>query len=250
MNNLRNTSLGTGIHFQTQNVPFVVISFSIKGQTLSSLADLDKYLLGHHGGLLKPIRPVSAYVVGSADSRNADEKPVLRRERTFDMDPKPSTSKLVEVNIDVPNNQNDVKGSNHDPDEDDQDAAGGPTLQMFQQQRLYHTMRLKREIAKLEKMEKEIAQKTAEIGPEPKPRQCWTQTSNPSSRPSSSSSSIMSNTPRRPTRRKDESKTTFKNLHQNEGQQSKFKVQRTSDNQTQSNMSSSWFIPGMLMFNM
>ena len=70
-------------HFKIQNVPLVVIPFSIKGQTLSSLADLDKYLLGHHGGLLKPIRPVSAYVVGSADSRNADEKPVLRRERTW-----------------------------------------------------------------------------------------------------------------------------------------------------------------------
>ena len=126
------------------------------------------------------MRPVSAYVVGDKSKNSADEKPVLRRERTFDMDPKPSTSstKLVEVNIDA-----------QDPDES-RDQHDEPTLQMFQQQRLYHTMRLKREIAKLEKMEKEIAQKASEIGPEPKPRQCWTQTSNPSSRPSSSSSSI------------------------------------------------------------
>ena len=141
------------------------------------------FVSGHHGGLLRPnMRPVSAYVVGDKSKNSADEKPVLRRERTFDMDPKPSTSstKLVEVNIDA-----------QDPNES-RDQQDEPTLQMFQQQRLYHTMRLKREIAKLEKMEKEIAQKASEceIGPEPKPRQCWTQTSNPSSRPSSSSSSI------------------------------------------------------------
>ena len=43
---------------------------------------------------------------------------------------------------------------------------GGQALQMFQKQRLYHTMRLKREIAKLEKMEREIAQKASEIGPD------------------------------------------------------------------------------------
>ena len=55
---------------------------------------------------------------------------------------------------------------------------------MFQQQRLYHTMRLKREIAKLEKMERDIVQKASEIGPDKRkpavpasPKQCWTQTS-------------------------------------------------------------------------
>ena len=46
----------------------------------------------------------------------------------------------------------------------DESSADGQTLQMFQQQRLYHTMRLKREIAKLERMEKDIAQKASEIG--------------------------------------------------------------------------------------
>ena len=44
--------------------------------------------------------------------------------------------------------------------------------------RLFHTKRLRREIARLEKMEKEIAVKTTRIGematPEPKSRNCWT----------------------------------------------------------------------------
>ena len=162
-------------------------------------------MLGQHSGLLRPLRPVSAYTVGDSSKLSADEKPVLRRERTFDMDPKPSTSnaKLVEVNIDSINTNtpgdfdNETGNGNRSQSGFGQAGSDEPTLHMFQQQRLYHTMRLKREIAKLEKMEKEIAQRTVEIGagtPEPKPRQCWTQTSTPipSSRPSSSSSSMMS----------------------------------------------------------
>ena len=162
-------------------------------------------MLGQHSGLLRPLRPVSAYTVGdSSKLLSADEKPVLRRERTFDMDPKPSTSnaKLVEVNIDTITNTPGDFDNETGTGRQSQSGAGQagedePTLHMFQQQRLYHTMRLKREIAKLEKMEKEIAQRTVEIGagtPEPKPRQCWTQTSTPipSSRPSSSSSMMSS----------------------------------------------------------
>lgn len=48
----------------------------------------------------------------------------------------------------------------------------------FQQQRMFHTRRLRREMKKLEKMEREIAIRTAAISvppPEPKPRQCWTE---------------------------------------------------------------------------
>lgn len=105
----------------------------------------------------------------------SQDKPVLRRERTFDLDPKINRdkTKLVEVNIDT---EDDLENN----------AADGQTLQMFQQQRLYHTMRLKREIAKLEKMEQDIAQKASEIGPDSSkaktpsrslrntPSQCWT----------------------------------------------------------------------------
>ena len=48
--------------------------------------------------------------------------------------------------------------------------------------RLLHTKRLRREIARLEKMEREIAVKTTQIGemiitPEPKSRNCWTPSS-------------------------------------------------------------------------
>ena len=48
--------------------------------------------------------------------------------------------------------------------------------------RLLHTKRLRREIARLEKMERDIALKTTQISemvtPEPKPRSCWTPPSN------------------------------------------------------------------------
>ena len=80
-------------------------------------------------------------------------------------------TKIVEVNIDDP--------------EEEAGQGDGQALQMFQQQRLYHTMRLKREIAKLEKMERDIAQKASEIGPESNrghtrksPKQCWGQQTN------------------------------------------------------------------------
>ena len=54
--------------------------------------------------------------------------------------------------------------------------------------------RLKREIAKLEKMEKDIAQKALEIGPDttkpatPGTRQCWSQTTPNASEPRSKTS--------------------------------------------------------------
>ena len=48
--------------------------------------------------------------------------------------------------------------------------------------RLLHTKRLRREIARLEKMERDIAIKTTQISemvtPEPKPRNCWTPPNN------------------------------------------------------------------------
>ena len=214
-------------------------------------------MLGQHSGLLRPLRPVSAYTVGDSSKLSVDEKPVLRRERTFDMDPKPSTSnaKLVEVNIDTINNTPgdfDNETGNRSQSGFGQAGSDEPTLHMFQQQRLYHTMRLKREIAKLEKMEKEIAHRTVDIGagtPEPKPRQCWTQTSTPipSSRPSSSSSSMMSSAsaagrPQRPSRKRDDSKTTFKNVNGESGQHSRFRLHMTdsADSQTPA----TWFIPG------
>ncbi len=169
-----------------------------KGQGLSGMAELDKILLGG-GALLKArqlskgrgkgaatARPVSAYVSGTSQSQKqggkAQDKPVLRRERTFDLDTKPlNKTKLVEVDIDPqPDTSSEVSDA-------DVNGTDGQTLQMFQQQRLYHTMRLKREIAKLEKMEQDIAQKASEIGPDfrpspaPRPsRQCWEQNEQPS----------------------------------------------------------------------
>ena len=71
---------------------------------------------GSHSGLLSRSRPKSAYC-GVATATNEPlenaqdevEKPILRRERTFDLDPKPNTaSKIVEVNIDIePEAEND-----------------------------------------------------------------------------------------------------------------------------------------------
>ena len=71
---------------------------------------------GSHSGLLSRSRPKSAYC-GVATAANEPlenaqdevEKPILRRERTFDLDPKPNTaSKIVEVNIDIePEAEND-----------------------------------------------------------------------------------------------------------------------------------------------
>jgi len=145
-----------------------------KGQSLSSMAELDKILLGSHSGLLNRSRPKSAYCsitpATNETLQNAHdeaEKPILRRERTFDLDPKPNTaSKIVEVNIDIEENgnQNDHNNVQQEAEDPDETSADGQTLQMFQQQRLYHTMRLKREIAKLERMEQDIAQKACEIG--------------------------------------------------------------------------------------
>ena len=77
-----------------------------------------------------------------------------------------------------------AKAGSSDKNQDelcDQEAANCPdilaSLQMFQKQRLFHTRKLKREMKKLEKMEQEIALRTAQINipPEPKPRQCWAQ---------------------------------------------------------------------------
>ena len=78
--------------------------------------------LGSHSGLLSRTRPKSAYCGSAATlsvaGRNNEplennqeevEKPILRRERTFDLDPKPNSGtaskKIVEVvNIDIEDN--------------------------------------------------------------------------------------------------------------------------------------------------
>ena len=83
--------------------------------------------LGSHSGLLSRTRPKSAYCGSVATlSVNNDpllennpeeaEKPILRRERTFDLDPKPNQAKkIVEVvNIDIEDNShnNDLEQNN------------------------------------------------------------------------------------------------------------------------------------------
>ena len=100
-------------------------------------------------------RPVSAYCTsatakqpqnnnGGQDQLQVD-KPVLRRERTFDLDPKPNNTtatKIVEVNIDQPIDLHDETSNGEIFNTNGNDnVADGQTLQMFQQQRLYHTMR-------------------------------------------------------------------------------------------------------------
>jgi hypothetical protein len=199
------------------------------GQKMSSMADLDKVLLGH-GSLNPKQRPVSAYCGNSSSASakkplNPEERPVLRRERTFDLDPKPSLSKLVEVNIEpVTDNHQELGGGDR---QQPQSEAEIKTLQMFQQQRLFHTMRLKREIAKLEKMERDLA---ANKGPEPRPRQCWTDSSSAA-------------TPKRPARKRDGRSTTFKDLANNS--EGHFKVNMTDSMESESsNNSFTWFIPG------
>jgi len=219
-----------------------------KGQSLSSMGELDKMLLGSHGGLVtRPPnqggqanrRPVSAYCTSATgkqphnNNRGQDQqdqlqvdKPVLRRERTFDLDPKPNNAaatKIVEVNIDQPIDLHDEASNGEIFNTNGNDnVADGQTLQMFQQQRLYHTMRLKREIAKLEYMEKDIAQKTSEIGPDTngKPaagsatRQCWSQTQ---SKPN-------------------KSKTSFKAEYER-------KVNNHQDSLESNSSTFSWFVP-------
>ena len=103
-------------------------------------------------------RPVSAYCTSATgkqphnNNRGQDQqdqlqvdKPVLRRERTFDLDPKPNNSaatKIVEVNIDQPIDLHDEASNGEIFNTNGNDnVADGQTLQMFQQQRLYHTMR-------------------------------------------------------------------------------------------------------------
>ncbi len=116
----------------------------------------------------------------------SDEKPVLRRERTFDMDPKmslrqvkkiittyelteeisatfsfkmsipidsPTTSDQSSENTQICNINQD--GNGNQKDGKTTDPVSG--LEMFQQQRLIHTQKLKMEILKLEKMEQTIA---------------------------------------------------------------------------------------------
>ena len=105
-------------------------------------------------------RPVSAYCTSATgkqphnNNRGQDQdqlqvdKPVLRRERTFDLDPKPNnaaTTKIVEVNIDQPIDLHDEASNGEIFNTNGNDnVADGQTLQMFQQQRLYHTMRYAR----------------------------------------------------------------------------------------------------------
>ena len=107
-------------------------------------------------------RPVSAYCTSATgkqphnNNRGQDQqdqlqvdKPVLRRERTFDLDPKPNNAaatKIVEVNIDQPIDQpidlhDEVSNGEIFNTNGNDNVADGQTLQMFQQQRLYHTMR-------------------------------------------------------------------------------------------------------------
>lgn len=201
----------------------VLKSISFPG--LSSIGDLDQVLLGQPRNNL---RPVSALVGSSTARLNPEDRPVLRRERTFDLEP--PKAKLVEVNID------DQQPKHDQDDPNDEMHVDEHTLQMFQQQRLYHTMRLKREVAKLEKIEKEISKKASEIGPESRPktntpRSCWA--------------------PEEPAKDTTE-KTTFKNLQARPGssQRSMFKLNMRASTamsdsmeSTGSNNSYSWFIP-------
>lgn len=167
------------------------------------------------------LQPGGSSSAGGLAAFDNNDKPVLRRERTFDLDPKPNQkTKLVEVNIDIDTQHND------DNDADSESVADGQTLQMFQQQRLYHTMRLKREIAKLEKMERDIAQKASEIGPDQ--QHSITQTSTPTSTPRSKQGvrQCWNSEPK--------TKTSFKDIHEQR------RARRFNESQ---DSTSSWFIP-------
>ena len=84
-------------------------------------------ITGSHSGLLNRSRPKSAYCSITPATNEAlqnahdeAEKPILRRERTFDLDPKPNTaSKIVEVNIDIEEN-----GNQNDHNNVQQEAEG------------------------------------------------------------------------------------------------------------------------------
>ena len=77
-------------------------------------------LSGSHSGLLSRSRPKSAYCGVATinepleNAQDEVEKPILRRERTFDLDPKPNTaSKIVEVNIDIEPENNNGNQADH-----------------------------------------------------------------------------------------------------------------------------------------
>ena len=93
---------------------------------------------GSHSGLMSRTRPKSAYCGSAAlsvppgnepleNNQEDVEKPILRRERTFDLDPKPNSGsaaskKIVEVNIDIEDNP---ASHNNNHEEDIQEPNNG-----------------------------------------------------------------------------------------------------------------------------
>ena len=129
------------------------------GQSLSNLKDVEHSLQqegNENNNSSGSKRPVSAYY-------SAQEKPVLRRERTFDLDPGTSARdvKVVEISLD------DSPTSNVALSKEQRKV-----LQAFQTQRGIQAKQLKKEVDMLDKIEWELAMKTSACGPEPVVK-CW-----------------------------------------------------------------------------
>ena len=117
-------------------------------------------------------RPVSAYCESDTEKKPAPPpqtsktKPVLRRERTFDLEPGTSARdvQVVEIGLEDSPRQGKQTVAKLGAEQERQ-------LKMFQQQKLTALRALKTEIVKLNEFEKELAAKATSCGPEP--IRCW-----------------------------------------------------------------------------
>ena len=141
----------------------------------------DKILKGHKLSKIEEVKAALALVdedEGSSKAANpfatnSEERPTLRRERTFDLDPGKSVRdvKVVEINLDeTPTSSG--RGAVFSSSDLDLSPDEERDLQFFQQAKILHIRRLKRELEKLDKIEREMAMKASFCGPEP--MLCWT----------------------------------------------------------------------------
>lgn len=133
-----------------------------KGDPLPSPVDLEQTILHPCSK-----RPISAFFPNEGTQLTNGPKPGLRRERTFDLDPGSSVKdiKVVDINFDEsPRGLDQQVSPDLSPDEE-------RDLVVYQKHRILNVRKLKKEVDKLDKIERELVMKASFCGPGP--LRCW-----------------------------------------------------------------------------
>ena len=129
---------------------------------------LSAYQQQRHGSISNPVG-------GNQVSAQNGDRPVLRREKTFDLDPGTSSKdiRVIEIGLEdvAVSNAGQGKSTNKTAENKTLSKAQIRTLKAFQEQRANFAMRLQSEVDKLEGIERELSQKSLNAGQ--RKVKCW-----------------------------------------------------------------------------